>query len=95
MGPDRRGRKPGPRIRKANAKPPMLEQIGKILVFAGVAIAGLGAIFWALGAIGLRKLPGDLLFRSDGVTVFIPIVTCLILSALMTLGLWLWHWLMR
>jgi hypothetical protein len=72
-----------------------MDQLGKILLLAGLALASLGGGLWLLGALGLKKLPGDLLFRSDGLTVFIPIVSCLILSAILTAALWLWHWLQR
>jgi len=72
-----------------------VQQLGKMLVLAGVALLALGGGFWLAGALGLRKLPGDLVFRTGGATVIVPIATCLILSALLTLSLWLWQWLQK
>ncbi len=37
----------------------------------------------------LGRLPGDILFRGRHSTLYFPIVTCLLLSALGTLLLWL------
>jgi drug/metabolite transporter (DMT)-like permease len=71
----------------------MFEQLGKVLLVVGLLVALVGAAMWGLSALGLRKLPGDVLYRGDGVTIFFPIVTCIALSILLTLALWLWQWL--
>jgi multisubunit Na+/H+ antiporter MnhG subunit len=70
-------------------------QIGKILVALGLAIALVGGVLWLLGHFGVRRLPGDWVWRSDGMTVVIPLGTCLLLSVILTLLLWLWQWLQK
>ncbi|MCK4999707.1 MAG: DUF2905 family protein [Anaerohalosphaera sp.] len=40
------------------------QQLGKLLIFAGVTIAILGLAFFLGGRIGLFRLPGDLQFGS-------------------------------
>jgi hypothetical protein len=72
-----------------------LDQLGKLLLMAGLALAAVGALAWGLAALGLRKLPGDWLFQTDRVTIFVPIASCLILSAILTLAVWLWQWLSK
>jgi hypothetical protein len=72
-----------------------LDQLGKLLLLAGLALAAVGALVWGLAALGLRKLPGDWLFQTDRVTIFVPIASCLILSAILTLAVWLWQWLSK
>jgi hypothetical protein len=63
-----------------------LEGIGKILVIIGLVIAGLGLLFIFGGRIPfLGKLPGDIIIRNDGVTLYFPIVSLLLLSAVITI----------
>ena len=65
---------------------PGLEGIGKILIIIGIVIAGLGLLLAFGGRIPfLGKLPGDILIRKDGISFYFPIVTLLLLSALLTL----------
>lgn len=65
------------------------QQIGKMLVFAGIIIALLGAVVLVLGRIGLFKLPGDFEFGSKSWRVYIPIASCIIISIVLTVILWL------
>jgi hypothetical protein len=63
-----------------------LEGIGKILIIIGVVIAALGLVLVFGGRIPLLgKLPGDILIRKDGISFYFPIVSLLLLSALLTL----------
>ena len=65
---------------------PGLEGIGKTLIIVGIVIAGLGLVLAFGGRIPLLgKLPGDILIRKDGISFYFPIVTLLLLSALLTL----------
>ena len=65
------------------------QQIGKWLIVLGIVVALLGALMVLLGRIGLFKLPGDLEFGSKNWRVYIPIASCIVLSILLTLILWL------
>jgi hypothetical protein len=68
-----------------------MNEIGKILVVTGLVLAGLGALVWLAGRAGLPlgQLPGDLRIERPNVKVYFPVVTCLLLSALLTFLLWL------
>lgn len=70
-----------------------MTDVGKILVVLGVALALLGLIVWALGRAGFRGLPGDIAYEGEGVRFYFPIVTCIVVSILLTLGAWVWRWL--
>jgi hypothetical protein len=63
------------------------------MIAVGLALAVLGGLVWVLGRAfpGLRpgRLPGDLVFERDGATVFVPIVSMLVLSVVISLVLWL------
>jgi len=61
----------------------------KWLILIGAAILVAGFAWPWLARLGLGRLPGDLTFRAGGVTFYAPIMTCLLISAALTLILWL------
>lgn len=65
------------------------QQIGKLLIAAGVIIALLGVLVIVLGRVGLFKLPGDLQFGSKNWRFYLPIASCIIISIILTVVLWL------
>jgi len=71
------------------------QQMGKWLIAAGVILALLGALMVLLGRAGLFRLPGDLEFGSKNWRVYIPIASCILLSILLTLILWLINYFRR
>ena len=65
---------------------------GKLLVFAGAALIVAGALLMAgakVSFFGLGRLPGDMSFKVRNVSIFFPFVSCLVVSALVTLLFWL------
>jgi hypothetical protein len=72
-----------------------MEQLGKVLAFAGLALAALGGLLYVLGRSGFRGLPGDIRYETQNVRVYFPIVTCVVLSVVVTLALWAWNWFSR
>ena len=71
------------------------QQIGKWLIAAGILIAVLGMLIMLLGKVGLFKLPGDLEFGSKSWRIYIPIASCVLISIIMTVILWLIHYFRR
>jgi hypothetical protein len=61
--------------------------IGKALVVAGIALAVVGALLVAGERLGFRGLPGDIVWRGKSSTFYFPIVTCLVVSVVLTLVL--------
>ena len=57
---------------------------GRLLLVAGVLMIVIGG---ALMLFGRFHLPGDITFRSGGVTVHIPIATSIIVSVILTVVL--------
>jgi hypothetical protein len=72
-----------------------MTQFGKYLVLLGLGIAVVGVVVWVLGRSGFRGLPGDIRIETKNVKVYFPVVTCVVLSILLTLAAWLWTWLNR
>jgi hypothetical protein len=71
------------------------QQIGKLILFFGLIIAAVGLIIILLGHLGLFKLPGDLQFSGKNWRVYIPLASCIIISIILTLILWLIIYLSR
>ena len=62
-----------------------LTGIGRLLMFAGGLIFALGVMVTLAGKVPfLGRLPGDILVQRDGVTIFIPIATMILLSLTLT-----------
>ena len=59
--------------------------MGKLLVFLGLGIAGLGLLIM-LG-LPLGRLPGDIYVKRDGFSFYFPLTTSIILSIVLTLVL--------
>jgi hypothetical protein len=57
--------------------------MGRTLVLLGVVIAGIGLVMMA--GVPLGRLPGDIIWRRGQTTVYLPIVTCLVISVLLSL----------
>jgi hypothetical protein len=63
-----------------------MPEIGKLLVVIGVAITLIGALMWSgLGKGWFGQLPGDIHYSKGNFSFHFPIVTCLILSIVLTL----------
>ena len=57
--------------------------MGKILVLIGLVVTGIGALIMI--GLPLGRLPGDLILRRGNFTVYIPIVSSIVLSLIATL----------
>ena len=58
-----------------------VEPIGRVLIVVGLAIAAAGAVLVLGPRLPLLgHLPGDITLRRDGLTVFIPLGTMVLLS---------------
>lgn len=69
-----------------------MELFGRLLVIVGAALVLLGLVVLLLDRLGFRGLPGDIHYRGDHVEIHFPIVTCLVLSLLLTALFHLWRW---
>ncbi len=62
---------------------------GKALIAIGLLVAGVGVVV-SLG-LPLGRLPGDLVFRRGGATVYVPIATCLLISVVLSVAVSFWR----
>ena len=64
--------------------------MGKILILVGASFIVAGALVSLLPKIpGIGRFPGDILIQKSNVTFYFPITTCLLLSVILTVVLWL------
>ena len=57
--------------------------MGKALVLVGLGIAALGVA--VMLGVPIGRLPGDIVFRRGNTTVYLPIVTCIVLSVVLSI----------
>lgn len=63
-----------------------MQEIGKALIIFGVLIAIVGLALWSgFGAGWLGRLPGDIRIQRGNSAFYFPIVTCIILSIVLSL----------
>jgi hypothetical protein len=68
----------------------MFTGFGKILIFFGIILIVIGAILLLVGKVPfLGKLPGDIHIQRRGFDFYFPLGTCILLSVLISLVLFL------
>ena len=74
-----------------------LREIGKLLLVAGIVLIGAGAllVFGVRLPFRLGRLPGDIVYQGRHGSFYFPIVTCLVVSAALTLVFWVVNFLRR
>ena len=63
--------------------------MGKALIGIGLLVAGIGVAV-SLG-LPVGRLPGDLVFRRGGATIYVPIATCVLISMLLSMVVSFWR----
>ena len=63
-----------------------MPELGKFLVVLGAVIVVLGLLLWSgVGGGWLGRLPGDIRIERGNSTFYFPIVTCIIISIVLSL----------
>jgi hypothetical protein len=64
--------------------------LGRILAFVGglLLIVGLVIIFAGKMGVPIGRLPGDFVYRGKNTTFFFPLMTCILLSVILSLVLY-------
>jgi hypothetical protein len=69
-----------------------MNELGKMLFGFGVAITLVGLMLWTgFGKGWLGRLPGDIHYSRGNFTFYFPLVTCILVSLLLTFVLWLFR----
>jgi hypothetical protein len=63
-----------------------MEAFGKLLVIAGLVLTAAGALLWSgFGKGWLGRLPGDIHIERGSWGFYFPIVTCILISIVLTI----------
>jgi cytochrome c biogenesis factor len=62
-----------------------VSNLGRLLVIGGVVLAAVGVVVLLAGKVPfLGRLPGDIVYHKGGTTFYFPLVTCLLLSLILS-----------
>jgi hypothetical protein len=66
-----------------------MENISRYIIFAGIALIVIGAILFGLAKLNipLGRLPGDIHIEGANGSFYFPVVTCIILSVVLSVVL--------
>jgi hypothetical protein len=68
-----------------------MQQFGRTLLLLGAVLIVVGALLYFGGKLPFRfgRLPGDIVHRGRNTTFYFPLVSCLVISVLISLILWI------
>jgi hypothetical protein len=59
------------------------------LIIFGIVLIAVGLLWPVLGKLGLGRLPGDIVIERENFRLYVPIMTSLLVSVVLSLILWL------
>ena len=67
--------------------------LGRLLIVAGIALVALGVLVSLAGRLPFRlgRLPGDIIIHGKSTTFYFPLATCILLSVLFSVVLWIFR----
>ncbi len=69
-----------------------MTDMGKWLIVVGLTIAAVGVVLSFAGKFPwLGKLPGDIYMKRDNFTFYFPLASCILISLIISLILWLFR----
>jgi Protein of unknown function (DUF2905) len=68
-----------------------IRELGKFLLVVGIVLAAAGALLMSGSKLPFRlgRLPGDIVVQGRNGGFYFPIVTCIIVSVVLTLLMWI------
>ncbi|WP_027531822.1 DUF2905 domain-containing protein [Bradyrhizobium sp. WSM3983] len=62
--------------------------MARVLIVLGALILVVGLLWPYLSQLGLGRLPGDIVIERENTTFYFPLMTCLLVSVVFSLVLW-------
>jgi hypothetical protein len=63
----------------------MIKDFAKIIIIFGIIFILIGIIFYFSDKLPLFKLPGDIVIKRKNFTIYIPLVTMIVISIILTI----------
>ena len=57
----------------------------KILIYVGLIILAIGLLWPLLKELPIGRMPGDIVLKKDKFTFYFPIITCLVVSLIISI----------
>jgi hypothetical protein len=65
--------------------------MSRFLIVLGLVIVAIGVLWPVLSRLGLGRLPGDIAIQRGSFSFYFPLVTCIIVSILLSAVFWLFN----
>ncbi|HKC33308.1 MAG TPA: DUF2905 domain-containing protein [Xanthobacteraceae bacterium] len=65
--------------------------MARFLILLGLVILAVGLLWPFLSRLGLGRLPGDIVIQRDNFTFYFPLMTCILISVLLSVVFWLFN----
>jgi len=65
--------------------------MARFLILLGLLILAVGLLWPFLSRLGLGRLPGDIVIQRDNFTFYFPLMTCILVSVLLSAVFWLFN----
>ena len=63
-----------------------MESLGRMIIYIGVVMIVIGGFFLLMAKLPwFGRLPGDIVYRREGLTIYVPIATMILVSLVLTL----------
>ena len=71
----------------------LMQEVGRFVVIIGVLLVVAGVILWRFPSLlsWMGKLPGDISVQKGNFSFYFPVVTCIVVSLVVTLLSWLFR----
>ncbi|TMH51446.1 MAG: DUF2905 domain-containing protein [Betaproteobacteria bacterium] len=65
--------------------------MSKWLIIVGLIFVAAGLLWPLMSKLGLGRLPGDIAVRRDGLSLYFPLMTCLVISVIVSIVIWIFR----
>jgi len=65
--------------------------VSKWLITVGLILVAAGLLWPLMSKLGLGRLPGDIVVRRDGFSLYFPLMTCLVISVVVSIVIWIFR----
>jgi hypothetical protein len=65
--------------------------VSKWLITLGLILVAAGLLWPVMSKLGLGRLPGDIVVQREGLSLYFPLMTCLVVSVVVSIIIWIFR----
>ncbi len=65
--------------------------MSKWLITLGLILVAAGLLWPVMSKLGLGRLPGDIVVQREGFSLYFPLMTCLVVSVIVSIIIWIFR----